>query len=116
MPRILKNALKLLATGTVSLLIAACYGVPMVFKRITALSSGGTGIRGLQVSFLDGTETAATESTDADGIALCSVPGFSVIDKAVITDVDGTANGGEYADAVVSIGDADSYAVTMRLK
>jgi hypothetical protein len=118
MARILKVALKLLATGTISLLLAACYGIAMQFKRITALSPAGAGIQGLQVTLIGGGAEMETESTDGNGAAVFSLVGLDPVAdlQAVIRDVDGTANGGEYEDNTVTIGVDDAYTVTMKLK
>jgi hypothetical protein len=71
MKRTLGMILKFLATGTITLFLAACYGLMMEWKRITAKTVAGSPISGLKVTLLDsnGTDELAYDYTDANGFA-----------------------------------------------
>ena len=105
--------LKLLATGTFTLFIAACYGVAMEWKKITALSPEGTGVPDLNVTLRqDGTDVSTT-TTDSLGSAEFAVTGPSGGLTVAIEDVDGVANGGQFQNAEISIDQRDEYTVNL---
>jgi hypothetical protein len=112
MKRTLGMILKILATGTISLFLAACYGLQMQWKRITATSDGTTGIRDLKVTLVDGSGDLCSQFTDAAGLAeiryFNDMAGFTVR----IEDVDGSANG-TYTTREITLGTEQDYAVTM---
>jgi hypothetical protein len=104
---------KFLATGTFTLFIAACYGLPWQWKKITARSPASTGIPGLQVTIFDHeVETGMQTSTDADGVAMFGIPAQEGM-TAVIVDVDGLENGGSFAPAEIVLDSRNEYDVTM---
>jgi hypothetical protein len=112
MKRTLGMILKILATGTISLFLAACYGLQMQWKRITATSDGTTGIKNLKVTLVDGTEELFSQNTDVNGLAeiryFNSMEGYTIR----IEDVDGPANG-TYTTREITLGTEQDYAVTM---
>jgi hypothetical protein len=113
--RLLGMVLKLLATGTASLFIAACYGVMMQWKKITitAVSPESAAIPGLLVTLRDPMTDVASAGTDASGVAafdqLFPVAGL----QASIVDVDGAANGGQFKRADIDLDKRDAYTVTL---
>jgi hypothetical protein len=114
MKKLIALMFKVLATGTITLFIAACYGVMMQWKKITARSPEGTGIAGLQVSLFDNeVETGEQESTDADGVAQFVSPMPLEGLTAAIEDVDGADNGGTFAREEIVFDSRDEYDVTM---
>ena len=114
MKKLLALALKFLATGTITLFIAACYGVMMEWKKIITRSPDGTGIPGLQVNLFDNAvDTGMQASTDASGVAMVGGP-FSINGfTAIIKDVDGDANGGTFGSEEITFDSRDEYDVTM---
>ncbi len=103
MKRTIKNVLKLLATGTLSLLIAACYGVRMMWqtKKVVALSPQETGIEGLSVTLRMSGQPDSVELTDSQGsVDFISQESFAgaTVD---IKDVDGPDNGGSFKETSV---------------
>jgi hypothetical protein len=114
MKKLLALAFKLLATGTITLFIAACYGVMMEWKKITTRSTDGTRIPGLQVTVFDNAvETGLQASTDATGVAMVGGPFSLNGDTAVIKDVDGADNGGTFTSEEITFDSRDEYDVTM---
>lgn len=113
---IVKKLCKLLATGTMTLFIAACYGPMYIAGRLSfvAKSLEGSGIKGLQVSLFGQTdELIAEDSTDGKGRAAFSVNTFESPISATIVDVDGAANGGTFATADVTVDSLKEYDVEM---
>ncbi len=112
--RLLAAALKLLATGTFALVIAACYGVVMRWKSIlvSVRSQEGTPIAGLQVSLLSDGSAIDTEQTDTKGSCIFSQASLPLGTVAVgelaveVRDIDGEANGGRFQEKVVPVEDS----------
>jgi hypothetical protein len=107
--------LKLLATGSLSLFMAACYGAPMGWKQlsITVRDPEGAGIPDLSVALREaGTEKDSTV-TDASGTAWFMERESCAGMEARITDQDGAANGGSFARKDIDLGDEEAYDVTL---
>jgi hypothetical protein len=102
---------KFLATGTMTLFIAACYGVMMQWKRIIAHDPEGAGIGGLQVTLLD----ARNEQTFTDPYGVAEFTRFAPLEGLTVTieDVDGLENGGQFASEWLIFGTMDEYVITM---
>jgi hypothetical protein len=115
MKKIIALMCKLLATGTMTLFIAACYGVMMEWKKtIGARDSEGLMINGLRVTlFDDGGETGMQEYTDDSGmvefVSHTPLEGLT----AVLEDVDGPENGGQFSGEELEFDTTDFYLVTM---
>jgi len=118
MKSIMGIVLKLLATGTITLFLAACYGVMMAMqvKRITARSPENTAISGLKVTLSRDTTEMGNALTDGNGSADFSYPFPLEGATATIEDIDGAANGGDFATKEVVLGTASEYVVTMTRK
>ncbi len=114
----LLRIMKFLATGTASLLIAACYGPMMIFKKITVLNDADEKpIPGIQVIVTERGEALPVdpELTDALG-QVGYVSDYGGDASAVFTDVDGTENGEFDAhEEELKIG-TDEYTVRMTPK
>ncbi len=114
MKRKIALLLKVLAVGTCSLFIAACYGVMMEFKRIIALSPEKKAIPDLNVSVYDGPDVLISDQTDQTGTAY--LPGALRGMKAVITDTDGDLNQGSFLDKEITLDAQDERIVEMSRK
>jgi len=114
--RVIRNTLKFLATGTLSLLIAACYGVAMLWnmKRVTAVSPAGTGIEGLSVTLRIAGQPPSTEFTDDRGIVDFTFRGSFAGATIDVKDLDGPANGGTFQEATVVLDDSPDTIVAMK--
>ncbi len=116
MKKIVALVLKLLATGSVAVLMAACYGVTFVMKTITALAPEGTGIKDLSVTLHDGSSALSVEHTDERGMAMFrsppALPGLQV----AVEDTDGALNGGEFLPTGITLDDRPEYTVTLTRK
>jgi hypothetical protein len=113
MKKSLGTLLKLLATGTISVFLAACYGVMMELKRITVVSPEGTGIEALKVTLHDGTEELLSTNTGPSGSVAFATQMITEGMGVTIEDVDGPANGGEFQTAEIALDERDEYSVSM---
>jgi hypothetical protein len=95
---LLKKALLFVATGATSILLAACYGVPMVLARfsIRAHTADNEGIKGLRVEPAMGNEAVETDAEGRAGGEGYTFQ-FNHTIPLIIEDVDDEANGGPYA-------------------
>ena len=118
--RLSRRLLTLIATGTTSVLIAACYGVNALLEQgvveVWTRDGFDNPIEGLSVALRCDGGFAETRTTDANGQAEFVLP--SAVDResctATITDVDGEENGGEFATETFELNNYDYYhAVTM---
>ena len=116
MKRILGIVFRLLATGTITLLIAACYGVMMQFKRITVRSPEDSAIGGLKVTVSDGDIFQESTLTDSSGRAEFTSGHPLEGAQAVIEDIDGPANDGDFATKEFVLDAESEYFVTMTRK
>jgi len=118
MKRILATTLKFLATGTVTLFMAACYGVASLYKHITAKTAAGDPIQGLQATLLvDSVEDSLPKTTDADGGV-----GFTVMQwdeeraSVKIEDLDDAGNLGNFETQTIDVSSGTEFNVTMEAK
>lgn len=99
------RALKFLATGTISLLLTSCYGtvqamygVPITFReaKVTTITASGKPIQGLVVKYDSGglSDTLATSEAGEAKFTIDS----SATTTITVSDVDGPAHEGEFAD------------------
>jgi hypothetical protein len=91
---------KLAAVGTITLFISACYGVAYYWKSITARDTGGNAIPAIKVTLREGNEIVKTAYTDANGVANLDYHDLG-LPSALVEDVDGMANGGEFSETTV---------------
>jgi len=117
--RIVCKMLLFVVTGTGTLVIAACYGVPVGIDNIVVWlrvhNSAGTPIEGLEVS-LDCDGSTYEQLTDASGDVEIYVPEYTDLGACVatITDIDGADNGGDFATQTVQLNSTDGeYDVEM---
>ncbi|HAP44062.1 MAG: hypothetical protein A2087_09380 [Spirochaetes bacterium GWD1_61_31] len=113
--RTIKKALFFLALGSLSLILAACYGPPIdvratwLGRRIVRLLDGSNRpIAGLVVESVD--QARHLGQTDANGEILLDTELNMPVDGTFLAlDVDGPANGGDFADLslVIQPGDDD---------
>lgn len=97
----LKRLLKWVATGSFSLILAACYGVMYSMQQTTGRviaksSSSGAPIPGLSVT-VRGTDERHYETDEAGEVAYRATGDYVGEVRVLVEDVDGTANGGEFA-------------------
>ena len=123
-----KKLLYFLITGSTSLFIAACYGMPAGFSdlgswTVKTRDKENKPIEGLEVTVLQYAGdaqvpvTADLAQTDSTGTAVLYM---AIYDKnvdyrheAVIRDIDGEENGGLFADTTVIKGGPDTSNVTI---
>lgn len=125
MKKLIKRLLQYIISGTFTLFITACYGMPAGFswseKKITTVDRDNNPIPGLQ---LTNSASGGVTYTDAEGIGEIIIPAVREIivpadaDTAseieiLIEDVDGPENGGEFSSKTLTITDEADYLVEM---
>jgi hypothetical protein len=114
----LRKILKILATGTCSLVLAACYGMVYTMQELTGSirtvrADDGAAVPGLEVELHNGAEVLTVGTTDAQGRFSYSITAPDSAEVyATVTDVDGPANGGTFAEKTVPVSD-DPLSVEM---
>jgi len=113
----LSSLLRVLITGSFSLLIVACYGAPIDYSGrdidVRAKDKNNQGIEGLELSaYLGGTLKQKT-TTDSNGIAVITNTTNSQY-TLITKDVDGTNNGGPYSDQTNTAYSGDTVEVIMQ--
>lgn len=108
-------------TGTFSVILAACYGTPMDMqsqKRITVFDPENQPIEGLELSLKLRGETKSVSKSDTNGdIYLHLTPGDTVSNfEITISDIDGEANGGEFATKILQLNEQRELQVTLERK
>lgn len=114
----IKRTLAFLSSGTLTVILAACYGPVMEDTRkvVKTVSPDGQPIEGLQVDLLNDTSVFETRYTDSTGCAEFFIyPGDPDSMKVAISDIDGTENGGPYKPTEFSLTDSNSYPIQMEL-
>jgi len=119
--------LRIVATGSVSLMLAACDGTPaglahpddeLLDLRVLA-RTGVSGIPGIRVTFVTSDPDDVNPvkgTTGADGSLDFRYDPYQG-SKLLLQDVDGVANGGEFADQNISFDTASSSVfVDLQLK
>jgi hypothetical protein len=115
----LKKLLVFLSTGTMAVVLAACYGVPvdeMYNSLIRAKDDGGNPIKGLKVSIVNPGTDSLSNYTNENGIAYFGLFENEIVEKIVIEDVDGSDNGGEFIKTEVPFEKTDTIDVTLELR
>ncbi len=114
-----KKLLAFLATGSMSVILAACYGVPIEdshYKQISTFDNAGVPIPGLSVSEYNANGLVSTHTTSSNGYV--ALDGYVINQSYVkIEDTDGDANGGDFQTKEVQLlSEQDIYDVEMQLK
>ncbi len=125
-----KKLLYLLITGSTSVFIAACYGLPAGFAHlgtwtIKVKDSNNEPIRGLEIAVLQfaqgGTvpDTLETQTTDSTGSALFYLTTYnqnvSHMHEARLRDIDGLENGGQFSDtSIIKTGEDETVVILNR--
>ena len=115
MLQFIRKASALIVTGTVSIVLAACYGTPMGiegYKRVLVTNEDNEPIEGLELKLMkDSTlETVMTNSggeSEFYGVYESETEDYSV----EITDIDGEENGGLFDKKMVDITLTTDYSV-----
>ena len=107
---VFSNTLKLLATGSLSLFMAACYGPPAIFdKTVKVTNKDNIPIPELKITLINQTDQEiASEFTDKNGIAVFDYTDIGPCDTLKIKDIDSTANDGDFGTREISI-DPEDY-------
>ena len=95
----IKKLFVFLTTGTMAVVLAACYGVPvddMYQSLITAKDSSGEPINGLKVTLVTTANDSIPEFTNENGEAIIRYFQDEEASKLIVEDVDGADNGGEF--------------------
>ena len=120
MKKILRRILQFFITGSFSLFLAACYGMPAGFgqsfsARITALDGDNNPIPDLEVTLTELGQAEPIFTTDTTGTAYIDVYATEeLLYTARIQDVDGVENGGLFAEQTFQIYNGDDVDVTMQ--
>jgi hypothetical protein len=132
--KICKKLLYFLATGSTSIFIAACYGMPANYPRLNSMplwtmkaqNQNNQPIKGLKVITLElfkGATIADTfgiQTTDSSGLCSTRVYPYDSTGSRqfvdIIKDTDGVQNGGLFADTSVLWNGTLEAIVTMRTK
>ncbi len=117
-----KKQISFLFAGSLSMVMAACYGMPvdMEFqKTVRAVNELNEAIPGLQVQLTNNGERIFEDITDEYGDVNYSDLTEAGTDndyKVIINDIDGEENGGLYETQVVDINDSTDYYEVNMLK
>ncbi|MBN1646945.1 MAG: hypothetical protein JW874_02830 [Spirochaetales bacterium] len=107
----ISKVLKLLATGSLSLLLSACYGPQFRSLAYTVTNEDDDPVPELRVSLVDsGSNTIDMTSTDSEGFfELLDFDNYTGTESRliIIEDTDGPANQGEFETREI---DPDDYA------
>lgn len=109
-----KKQITLLFAGSFSMVLAACYGMPVDMqdvKSVRAVNERNEAIPGLQVQLKNNDVLIYDDITDENGDVNYSYfeEGNANDYKVVITDIDSTENGGPYETKIVDIVDSLYY-------
>ena len=119
MIRKFKKQIYLLFVGSFSMVLAACYGMPVDmqdYKSIKTVNEQNEAIPGLQVQLTNNGERIYEDISDENGYVYYSYLEESNGNdyKVIINDIDSSENGGDYQTQVVDIIDSkDDYIVEM---
>jgi hypothetical protein len=112
-----KKILYFIITGSTSVFIAACYGIPLNIKdlgpwKIRAVDSQNNPIQGLKVTIRQYSnnypvpDTIDVATTDTIGSMYTHLQveeqSTTVRHEAIISDIDGTENGGKFIETIVA--------------
>ncbi|MCF6366951.1 MAG: radical SAM-associated putative lipoprotein [Bacteroidales bacterium] len=109
-----KKQITLLFAGSFSMVLAACYGMPVDMeyqKTVRTVNEKNEAIPGLQVQLTNNGNRILEEVTGADGTINYSdlSENFENDYKVIINDIDGEENGGFFETKVVDIVDSLNY-------
>ena len=120
MLRHLKKHLKILFTGSFTMVLAACYGVDMDMENqvfVQTINNKNVPITGLKVTLYNNGEAIENELTDLNGEVLYPslYEGNTGNDYVLkIADIDSTENGGMFKEKIINIVDNQlSYTAVM---
>lgn len=124
-----KKLIYLLITGSTSVFIAACYGMPASFSQLKDWSikvkdSDNNPIEGLEVKILRHNEavvdTVDVQYTDSIGVSSHELYEYTsdanYMYEATIRDIDSSKNGGEFSDTTVILDDSEEIIVNLKNK
>ena len=121
MLKFIKKYLFFFITGSFSIILAACYGVPEEignFSTVKAKDGDGNPIKDLKVSLSIDGENQNTQYTNIDGVV--DIQEFFLNDTTEyvvkIEDVDGDKNGGEFEMQEFVLTDNPYYEIEMEKK
>lgn len=110
-----KKQIALLFAGSLSMVMAACYGMPVdmqYHKTVKTVNDLNEAIPGLQVQLTNNGERILEDVTDEYG----DVNYSDLIEtetendyKVIINDIDGEENGGLYETQVIDLDDTSNY-------
>lgn len=124
-----KKALYFLITGSTSIFIAACYGMPVGYENhgnwiIKVNDEENKPIRGLKVTAVqlagnsNNPDTLGIQQTDSSGETSFFLPTYdkdvSYKHQAIIQDIDSTDNGGFFADTSITKTSSEISSLTLR--
>ncbi len=116
---LLRKAFVFITTGSMAVILAACYGVPvdeMYYKLVKTRTSTGEPIPGLRVRLFHNRTDVDTFYTNQDGEVEFDVYNETVNSGGYsikIEDVDGEENLGEFTEQQIPIDDSHIYDVIM---
>ena len=117
-----KKQISLLFAGSFSMVLAACYGMPVDMeyqKTVRTVNELNEAIPGLQVQLTNNGERIFEDVTDENGDVYYSDLTEAETEndyKVIINDIDGEENGGLYNTQVVDISDYIGYYEVKMLK
>lgn len=118
MKNYLKKMLAYIATGSFTLILAACYGAPVEMeyqKTIRAIDENENPIPGLEVKLLNDVQIIETVQTDEYGyVDFNNVNSNNASFKVEIKDVDAEENLGVFKDTVFDLNSQNYYEIKMK--
>ncbi|RLD77440.1 MAG: hypothetical protein DRJ10_03900 [Bacteroidetes bacterium] len=120
MKNFIKKPLNYLLTGSFSVVFSCCYGTPMDLenpKSIKTIDDTNQPIQGLKVTVLENTLNIDEGYTNQEGsVEFYVAQKDKYIYKAIIEDVDGEENGGEFVSKDVNITESSFVEVVLDKK
>ena len=119
MIRLLKKIMTFVITGSVSVILAACYGVPvdeMYYKMVKTADNEGNPIKGLRVVLRENQQGVDTFTTDEYGQIQFELLDYTADYSVIIEDIDGEENGGEFKTKEIEISKDHFYDITLEKK
>jgi hypothetical protein len=113
--KLLRRILLLLGTGSISVLLAACYGVPFMYGNRPASirvlftdSANRLPIPGLKVNASWLSQILITDTSGRVNLSTTGLPAMAYSASIIVQDIDGIANQGDFSTTTQEVGLQDA--------
>lgn len=119
MKKTVKKILTLITCGTMAVVLAACYGVPVeeeYYRLVKTKNGNGEPIPNLKVTLLQNEQELQNQQTDVEGTVVFNNLDANKNYSVLIEDIDGQDNKGEFENKKVDVTEVIDTEVTMKTK